>query len=243
MPKSARIALAVLALTLGVASGGSVLAAARHTHAHAHARAVAAAPSATVTDLARWAVESGDANGRPFAVVDKVAAEVFVFGPEGRLRGRAPALVGLARGDDSLPGIGDMPLSAIKPDDRTTPAGRFIARYGRDRSGREVLWVDYGDAISMHPVIQGAPKEHRFERLKSRTPKDNRITYGCINLPFQFYARIVQPSFKGDGGVVYVLPEDKPLAEVFPDFALYQSQRDQAAAASADASAPLTTGR
>ena len=34
---------------------------------------------------------------------------------DGRLRGAAPALLGLARGDDTIPGIGDRKLSDIPP--------------------------------------------------------------------------------------------------------------------------------
>src|SRR5476649_2710748 len=51
--------------------------------------------------VADWVVDSGDNRGMPFAIVDKTDAKVFVFGPDGRLRGAAPALLGLALGDDS----------------------------------------------------------------------------------------------------------------------------------------------
>jgi hypothetical protein len=57
--------------------------------------------------VADWAVDSGDNRGMPFVIVDKVDAKVFVFDSDGRLRGAAPALLGLARGDDAIPGIGD----------------------------------------------------------------------------------------------------------------------------------------
>ena len=35
-------------------------------------------------------------------------------------------------------------------EERTTPAGRFVASLDRDVHGQEVLWVDYDAAISMH---------------------------------------------------------------------------------------------
>jgi hypothetical protein len=57
--------------------------------------------------------------------------------------------------------------------------------------------------------------QHRAERLKSPTPGDNRITYGCINVPKDFYDHHVRPLFKGTSGVVYILPETKSLNEVF----------------------------
>ncbi|WP_374572447.1 L,D-transpeptidase [Phenylobacterium sp.] len=173
--------------------------------------------SPVVEEMAAWVRGSGDNHGLPFVIVDKVAAEVFVYAPDGRLRGAAPALLGLAIGDDSVPGIGDQPLSTITPDERTTPAGRFIARFGPSKDG-EVLWVDYADAISMHVVITSNPREQRMERLMSPTPDDNRISFGCINLPAGFYEDVVRRSFTGTNGVVYILPEVKTLAEVFPAF-------------------------
>jgi hypothetical protein len=152
-------------------------------------------------------------------IIDKVGASAFVFRADGRLRGAAPVLVGFARGDDSAAGVGNRKLSAIGPAERTTPAGRFVARFGR--AGGEhsrVLWVDYGDAISMHPVVTTNPKEHRLQRIRSATPEDHRISFGCINVPATFYRNVVLKAFAGGSGVVYILPDTKPLKEVFPRF-------------------------
>ena len=38
----------------------------------------------------------GDNRGLPFMVIDKTTAQVFVYGPEGQLRGETPALLGIA---------------------------------------------------------------------------------------------------------------------------------------------------
>ena len=176
-------------------------------------------PSATVSALARWAVDTGDAQGRPFVIVDKEAARVFAYDAEGAAIGSAPALLGVARGDHSVPGVGDRELSDIPPQDRTTPAGRFVASYGPAAGGGQVLWVDYGAAISLHPLAPMSPKERRPQRLRSATPLDNRITFGCINVPKAFYDRVVRPAFKDTTGVVYILPDTLDLAEVFPAFA------------------------
>ena len=37
-----------------------------------------------------------------------------------------------------------------------------------------------------------------------------------VNVPTTFYSKSVTPLFKNDGGVVYVLPDTKPLEDVFP---------------------------
>jgi hypothetical protein len=61
-------------------------------------------------------------------------------------------LLGLARGDVSVPGIGERKISDINPHERTTPAGRFISEPGRNLSGEDIVWVDYDAAVSMHRV-------------------------------------------------------------------------------------------
>jgi hypothetical protein len=171
-----------------------------------------------VVEFEDWVVASGDNQGLPFAIIDKAQAEVFVFDPDGQMRGAAPALLGLARGDDSVPGIGERKLSAIRPEERTTPAGRFIAGYGRVPGEEGILWIDYEDAISIHPVITSNRKEHRLQRLNSPSPDDNRITFGCVNVPAGFYEDVVRRAFTGTKGVFYVLPEMKSVEEVFPAY-------------------------
>jgi hypothetical protein len=168
--------------------------------------------------MADWVVDSGDSRGMPFAIVDKKDAKVFVFDADGRLRGAAPALLGLAVGDDAVPGIGNRPLSTILPAERTTPAGRFVATLDFNLKGKAILWVDYAGAVSMHPVIDTKPAERRPQRLATLTPLDNRISYGCINVPANFFATVVRPAFTGTSGIVYVLPETKTAIEVFGSY-------------------------
>jgi len=172
-------------------------------------------PSEIAIQMANWVIASDDNGGLPFMIIDKVAAEVVVFDAQGELLGMAPALLGIALGDDSSPGVGDRELSDIALEDRTTPAGRFVAKFGIASGNRKVLWVDYATAISLHPVVTGNKKERRLQRLKSPSPEDNRITYGCINVSVAFYTKIVRPLFSETAGVVYILPETKPLNEVF----------------------------
>lgn len=188
--------------------------------------ASARAPWASNSDrLLEWVQASGDNNGMPFAIVDKVAAAIFVHDAGGRLLGAEPVLLGSALGDDSAPHIGDRELAAIRPEERTTPAGRFIASYGPSRGQGNVLWVDYATAISLHAVPTGKKKERRLERLQSAPPDDNRISYGCINVSASFYENVIREAFKDARGVVYVLPDTKPLAEVLPSFAVYTRVR------------------
>jgi hypothetical protein len=178
--------------------------------------------------LANWVADSGDNHGLPFVILDKKDARIFVFHADGRLRGAAPALLGLGRGDTALPGIGARELSDIAPKDRVTPAGRFVAEIGTDSHGEDVLWVDYEGGVAIHRVITTNPKEHRLQRLATPTPRDNRISWGCINIPAKFYETVVQPSFAGIKGIVYVLPETRPASEVFASYDAEKRARVQA---------------
>lgn len=170
--------------------------------------------SQDVRDILSWVRSSGDNGGLPFLIVDKVNAQVLAFDAGSYEKGTAAALLGLGKGDDTVPGIGHRPLATITPAERTTPAGRFKAALGFDLE-QDVLWIDYDAALSLHRVIVGRPQDHRVARLASPTALDNRISYGCINVPVPFYDQIVAPLFKGTVGIVYILPETRPLRTVF----------------------------
>ena len=175
----------------------------------------AASLDAGDTAFARRAVASGDNQNAPFAVIDKRNARLFMHGADGRLLGSTPVLLGLARGDASVPGIGNRPMAQIEPHERTTPAGRFVSEPGRNTSGEDIVWVDYDAAISMHRVRASNKAERRLERLATPTATDNRISYGCVNVPASFYDAYVKPMLGHRHGVVYVLPESSTTASHF----------------------------
>ncbi len=182
---------------------------------HAEERPLAGPASSEAKQVTDWVMATGDNHGMPFVVVDKKAAEVFVFDAGGRLVGDSAVLLGLARGDDSAPGVGDKKLSDIRPDERITPAGRFVASLGYGLGKQDILWVDYPSALALHRVSPAASQEGRLQRLASTSPLDHRITFGCINVPAGFYDAVIHPTFLSTSGVVYILPEIKSVAEVF----------------------------
>jgi hypothetical protein len=175
-------------------------------------------PTDAVRHVANWTVYSGDHQKMAFVIIDKKEARVWVFNPRGELIADAPALLGAATGDDSAPGIGDKPLSKVKPEEKTTPAGRFIAEPGINTHGEDIVWVDYDAAVSMHRVRPTVAAERRLQRLASPTPDDNRISFGCINLPAAFYDKVLSPTVHRDGAVVYVLPETRTPHQVFGSY-------------------------
>lgn len=190
--------------------------------------------------LADWVVDSADNGKLPFMIIDKVQARVYMFDAQGQLRGAASALLGLAVGDHTVPGIGQRKLSSILPAERTTPAGRFVASLDKDIKGDEVLWVDYDSALSLHRVVKGQASERRAERLATPSPLDNRISFGCINVPVKFYENVVSPSFTGTNGIVYILPETRSAREVFGSYDVQDPSRQQTSARAAPVGASGT---
>jgi hypothetical protein len=172
-------------------------------------------PTEDVRQLANWSVYTHDHKNLNFIILDKKDARVWVFDNTGKLKAHSPVLLGQTPGDEDAPGIGDKPLSQIDVQDKKTAAGRFIGQMGMNAHNEDVVWVNYQNAISMHRVLTDNPDEKRLERLATPTPDDNRISYGCINLPKAFYEDVVAPTVRTGGAVIYVLPETKSAQSVF----------------------------
>ena len=171
--------------------------------------------SAGAALVAHWVADSADNHSLPYIIIDKAAARAYLFDAEGKQLADAAVLIGKALGDEATPGIGAKSLSEIGPAEKTTPAGRFLAKFGWAAGRQRVLWVDYATSVALHTIPPGN-KENRRARMLSETIDDNRITFGCINVPMAFYSKGVSPLFQKAGGYVYVLPDVKPLEEVFP---------------------------
>lgn len=181
--------------------------------------------------VANWIAASGDNKSADFVIIDKKHARVYVFDASARVRGSSFILLGATKGDETVPGVGNKPLTAVRQDEKTTPAGRFVGERGFNARGEDVVWVDYEAAVSMHRVINTNPQERRLQRLATNSLEDKRISYGCINIPVKFFETHVAPTFAKQPAVVYVLPEVKPLHEVFPQARASASGASPAAAA------------
>jgi len=172
-------------------------------------------PSSDVRFAAQWVREHGDNHGRPYAIVDKKTANIYVHAADGRLIGSSAVLTGFARGDESVPGIGARPVDRIRPFERTTPAGRFESQPGRTLTGEANVWIDYDTAIAIHRLRPGRSQPARQAALKSADPAAHRQSYGCVVVPPAFFDGVVMGALGRTRGVVYVLPEDRPVETIF----------------------------
>ena len=171
-----------------------------------------AAP-AEVKEVVSWITGSHDNRRLPFLVIDKPSARVFAFNASGQFQGDAPVLLGMGPGDVML--APSAAMSQMPPHTRITPAGRFVSTLAKDVKGKELLVLDYKAAFSLHPVVKGKPHERRADRLASVTAEDNRISFGCINVPVPFYNTVISPAFTGTHGIVYILPETSQASAMF----------------------------
>lgn len=185
----------------------------------AMARAPAAAPefakvrsSGDSRRMVEWVLRTGDHGGRPFAVVDKRLARIYVFDARGRLAGETAVLLGQTWGDHTVPGVGERAQTGqVRRDERTTPAGRFESGPGRNLKGEHVVWVDHASAFAIHRLRPDRAQRARSISLATATPDDNRASLGCVVVPVRFYLEVVQPLMGQVRSVVYVLPETQPL--------------------------------
>ena len=171
--------------------------------------------SADARYVEHWIHAKGDDHGRPFVIVDKKAARIYVFGAGGTLVGMSSTILGQSRGDVAVPGAGQKNPSDLLPYERKTPAGRFESQPGRNLHGEPVVWVDYDTGIAIHRVRPGISQLQRAASLSTEDPNDKRLSLGCVVVPEHFFLAVVLPTLGHVHGTVYVLPEDEPVQAMF----------------------------
>ena len=145
--------------------------------------------SADARYAAAWVLAGADHHERPFAVVDKHDARIYVFEADGRLVGASAVLLGVAPGDFSA-GAGRAP-SSLSPAERTTPAGRFAALPGRNDKGEDIVVIDLtgkSDIADFMVIASGrstrqvaSMADHLRERIKQAghpAPRVEGLTQG-----------------------------------------------------------------
>lgn len=171
--------------------------------------------SADVREVAQWVLDAADHRRRPFAIVDKNDARIYVFDAGGTLIGASATLLGSARGDASPRDIANRAPDSLLPSERTTPAGRFASEPGHNDKGEAIVWIDYDASLALHRLRPAPAAQRRAQRLASASPEDNRISLGCIVVPGEFYDAVIAPYLGRRRGVVYVLPESGSALALF----------------------------
>lgn len=216
-----RAVMAILATAVALAGVWNSAVAASEPAGSLSTPGLAFAPSAVATGsgaaavnepatqaLARRVLAAADHRQLPFAIVDKQAALITVFQADGSVAGMSTVLLGRTPGDQATSGVGDRAQNGtLRPEDLTTPAGRFASLPGRNRAGDSVVWLDYANALAIHRLRPAPPNQRREQRMASADPRDKRISAGCVVVPVAFFDNVVSPVLGRGEAVVYVLPE------------------------------------
>ena len=185
--------LAVAASVAWISSTASAL-----TDTTGQGQSLSALASVEASDDARyvehWIHAKGDDHGRPFVIVDKKAARIYVFGAGGTLVGMSSTILGQSRGDIPVPGAGQKNPASLLPYERKTPAGRFESQPGRNLHGEPVVWVDYDTGIAIHRVRPGISQMQRQASLATEDPNNKRLSLGCVVVPEEFFLSVVLPT-------------------------------------------------
>ena len=96
---------------------------------------------------------------------------------------------------------------------RTTPAGRYFAKYGFAHRNEQVLWIDYANAGSLHPVITSNARTSAPAAAVSIAGR--QPVTGMHQRAEVLLRRRHTPLIQTQGGVAYILPEGRPLEQVF----------------------------
>lgn len=160
--------------------------------------------SNTASAVRAWVQETKDNRGQKYIIADKVSGEMHIMDSRGNVLATMPALYGTQKGDAAVPG--------------QTPAGIFTLQQRYDVAssfgGDVQQFAEHSDGSiwAIHRVLTSNPKQMRQARLNSPTAEDNRVSLGCINVPADMYNKYLKNGFKGK---LYVIPEQRPLGEVF----------------------------
>ena len=164
--------------------------------------------------VAHWVAANANNQRLPFVIIDKKNAKAFVFDADRQLQGVTPVLLGLAIGDDGLEDLSGREVSSLRPEERTTPAGRFVGEPGHNLLGEDVVWFNYAAKLAIHRLRPDHQRERRAQRLTSVSVLDNRVSLGCIIVPSAFYDHVIRPVLGQSRSVIYVLPETRPLQDM-----------------------------
>jgi hypothetical protein len=167
--------------------------------------------SEPAAQLLEWMARTGNNQDRPYVVVDKRQAQVWVFDAQHRGLASSTALLGLTPGDHEVADIRRRNVATLSREARITPAGRFATEPGVNLQGEDVVWLDYAAGLAMHRLRPGLAHAARLRLLAAQVASAQRVSMGCVVLPVAFYEKVIRPLLGRQTGWVYVLPEHGAL--------------------------------
>lgn len=163
---------------------------------------------------------------KPIVIVDKQMGLTYMIDANGVLAGKSASLTGKTKGDfRSEEAKKTASVESIAEKDKVTEAGMFEGALKKSEDyGRVITLQEFNNySVALHQTYLKKPAERRQERLESATPEDNRISFGCINVPNEFMQNVVLKSipYGMTRFPIVVIPESKSIQAFWPseDFA------------------------
>jgi hypothetical protein len=173
------------------------------------------------SNLKRVYAYAASVHERAFVVPDKPSATFYIFGKDKKIVASFPMLLGKMKGEDVNVAFPDADIA----DGATSPSGHYRGnlqnpdKVSHDRKtsyGGKIMELDSTTAVefshfSIHATYKGDLAE-RTKALASKDIRDNRRSFGCINISEENWEKFLAPTFSSpeyESGVdVYVTPDD-----------------------------------
>ena len=152
-----------------------------------------------------------------YVIIDKPDATLSIIGADKKLIGQMPVLLGQTKGE--TPNMAD-PYSDVAVQ-ATTPAGKYtMGKFGIIKEDfiayKGKVFSIYGSgALALH-ITYPPEKEKRTEALNTSTPDDNRLSWGCINISEEMWAKYIEGNIKDRGTCLFITP-DNPITSLNPE--------------------------
>jgi len=153
--------------------------------------------------------------GSGYVIVDKPTATMFVIGKDKKLIGSFPVLLGKTKGE--APNRAN-PDSDIAGPYATTPAGKY--KIGRNSVPQNWSLMYKGrifniigtSGLAIHMTYPGEYKK-RMRALNTPTAKDNRQSWGCINVSKQMFDKyLANQNNITENSTLFITPDDENLS-------------------------------
>lgn len=151
-----------------------------------------------------------------YYIVDKPTATIYAINSNGKGIASSPVILGATKGE--IPNTADTE-KPLYNQIATTPAGKFELIHSDIDStiykGKSLalLGTDY---LAIH-IVYPDPEEYkkRIKALKTSTPNDNRISWGCINVSENFWTSSIAPYAK-NGSTIFITPDYQSTTTLDP---------------------------
>ena len=142
-------------------------------------------------------------NKKPFVLVDKPTATVYIYNSSGVLIKDFPCILGKNIGDElnTADTNSEIPTNAYTTPGRYTLSSNVSSEYKNTYHNR-ILKLNNSNGLAIHEIYP-EELEKRTNAINSKTIDDNRLSWGCINIISENYDKYIAP-YITDNSVIII---------------------------------------